>query len=76
MPDINSVVAICDNGSQAKNALKELLKAGFDTKKISIVGDEGTGRMFLICDGPWAFHSNGASHRRSRGRGTKMENAA
>jgi uncharacterized membrane protein len=40
MPDSNSVVAIYESHSQAEEAVRELQKAGFDMKKMSIVGKD------------------------------------
>jgi len=40
MSEKNAVVAIYDSHSQAEEALKELQKAGFDMKKLSIVGKD------------------------------------
>ena len=54
MPEVNSVVAICDNHSQAEKAMMELQESGFDMTKVSIVGDVRTGRVLVVCDGPWA----------------------
>ena len=36
--DKNSVVAVCDSHEQAERAVKDLQKAGFDMKKLSIIG--------------------------------------
>ena len=38
MSETNSVVAIYETHSQAEEAVKELQRAGFDMKKMSIVG--------------------------------------
>jgi uncharacterized membrane protein len=40
MSETNSVVAIYETHSQAEEAVKELQKAGFDMKKMSIVGKD------------------------------------
>jgi uncharacterized membrane protein len=40
MSEKNAVVAIYDSHSQAEEALKELQRAGFDMKKLSIVGKD------------------------------------
>jgi hypothetical protein len=42
MSETNSVVAIYETHSQAEEAVKELQKAGFDMKKVSIVLEELT----------------------------------
>jgi hypothetical protein len=76
MPEVNSVVAICDSHSKAEEVLKELQRDGFDMTKVSIVGDVKTGRVMLVCDGPWAFPVIGFSHPQSRGRGPAMPTAA
>jgi hypothetical protein len=52
MPEVSSVVAICDSRSQAEEAVMELQRAGFDMDKISILGDAKTGRAFVVCDHP------------------------
>jgi hypothetical protein len=64
MPEVNSVVAICDSHSQAEEAVKELQRAGFDMTKVSIVGDVKTGRIMLVCDRPWAFAFIGSTSLR------------
>ncbi len=76
MPEVNSVVAICDSHSQAVKAMKELRRSGVDVKKMSIVGDVKTGRVLLVWDGPWAFPYKGLLSRRARGRGTRIRAAA
>jgi len=76
MPEVNSVVAICDNRSQAKETLKELRKAGFDMSKVSVVGDAKTGKVMLICDGPWAGPIKRLTSRRVRVKGTQTRTAA
>ena len=38
MKDTNAVIAIYDSHSAADDAVKELQKAGFDMKKLSVVG--------------------------------------
>ena len=40
MSETNSVVAIYETHSQAEEAVKELLRSGFDMKKMSIVGKD------------------------------------
>ena len=40
MSESNSVVAIYETHSQAEEAVKELQRAGFDMKKMSIVGKD------------------------------------
>ncbi len=40
MPELNSVVAVYESHSQAEEAVRELQKAGFDMKKMSIVGKD------------------------------------
>ena len=40
MSETNAVVAIYEDHSQAEEALKELQRAGFDMKKLSIVGKD------------------------------------
>ncbi len=40
MPQVNSVVAIYDTHSQAEEAVKDLPRAGYDMKKLSIVGKD------------------------------------
>jgi uncharacterized membrane protein len=40
MSETNAVVAIYESHSQAEDALKELQRAGFDMKKLSIVGKD------------------------------------
>jgi uncharacterized membrane protein len=40
MPEKSAVVAIYESHSQAEEALKELQRAGFDMKKLSIVGKD------------------------------------
>jgi 6-phosphogluconolactonase (cycloisomerase 2 family) len=72
MPEVNSVVAVYDNRSQAEKALKELQRAGVDMTKISIVGNVKTGRVSVICDGPFKVLSN----RRERSKGTRFPTAA
>lgn len=76
MPEVNSVVAVYDNRSQAEEALKELQRAGIDMAKISIVGDAKTGKVSVICDGPWTFQLKRLSKRRARGKRKKMRKAA
>jgi hypothetical protein len=76
MPEVNSVVAICDSHSQAEKAVNELQRAGFDMTKVSIVGDVKTGRVMLVCDGLWTFAFIGSSYRRPRGRDTAIPTAA
>ena len=76
MPEVNSVVAICDNRSQAEKTLEELRMAGFDMKKVSIAGDSKTGKVLLVCDGPWAHRVKNLRSRRARGKRTKIQTAA
>ena len=76
MPEVNSVVAICENRSQAEKAIKELQKAGFDMNKVSVVGDANTGNVMIVCDGPWAEVVKGLSSRRARALGIKIPRAA
>jgi hypothetical protein len=38
MTDPNAVIAVYDNHSAAEDAVRELQKAGFDMKKLSVVG--------------------------------------
>ena len=40
MPDTNAVIAVYDTHSAADEAVKELQKAGFDMKKLSVVGKD------------------------------------
>jgi hypothetical protein len=76
MPEVNSVVAICENRSQAEKAMKELQKAGFDMNKVSVVGDASTGRVMIVCDAPWAQLVKGLSSQRARALGFKISRAA
>lgn len=76
MPEVNSVVAICDNRSQAEETLKELQKAGFDLSKVSAVGNAKTGKVMLVCDGPWNGPIKKLTSRKARGKGTKTRTAA
>jgi hypothetical protein len=64
MAEVVSVVTIHENRRQAEEAVTELQGAGIDRKKISIVCDVKTGRVFVVCDEPW-FHP--ARGLRSRG---------
>lgn len=63
MPEVKSVVAICDGRSAVEEVLADFQAAEFDMKKISIVCDTKTGRVFVVCDGPW-FHLAGGLSRR------------
>jgi hypothetical protein len=74
MPEVNSVVAIYDSRSQAEEAVMELQRAGCDMAKISIVGDAKTGRVFMVCDGPWAHLTRGLSSRRATAFRTRRKN--
>lgn len=76
MPEVNSVVAVCDNRSQAEETLTELQKAGFDITKVSAVGDAKTERVFLICDVPWTHPIKKLTSHQARGKGTKTRTAA
>ena len=76
MPEVNSVVAVCDNRSQATKTMKELEKAGFDMAKVSLVGDAKTGKVFVICDGPFSHRMKDTTSRRAHGKGTKIPTAA
>src|ERR1700728_481271 len=40
MTDTNAVIAVFDTHSTADDAVKELQKAGFDMKKLSVVGKD------------------------------------
>ena len=40
MTDTNAAIAVYDNHSEAEDAVKELQKSGFDTKKLSVVGKD------------------------------------
>jgi Heat induced stress protein YflT domain len=40
MPDVNSIVAVYDTQQAAEAGVRELQKAGFDLRKLSIVGKE------------------------------------
>ncbi len=40
MADTNAVIAVYDNHSAAEEAVKKLQKAGFDMKKLSVVGKD------------------------------------
>ncbi len=40
MSETNAVVAVCETHSQAEKAVKKLQRAGFDMKKMSIVGQD------------------------------------
>jgi hypothetical protein len=40
VPDTNAVIAVYDTHSAADEAVKELQKAGFDMKKLSVVGKD------------------------------------
>ena len=40
MTDTNAAIAVYDNHSAAEGAVKELQKAGFDMKKLSVVGKD------------------------------------
>lgn len=40
MADTNAVIAVYDSHSTADEAVKELQKAGFDMKKLSVVGKD------------------------------------
>lgn len=66
MAEVISVVTIHDNRRQAEEAVSELRWAGFDMTKISIVGDVRTGRVFVVCDGPWFRPVRGLTSRRAR----------
>jgi hypothetical protein len=45
----NAVVAACDNHSQAERAVKELERAGFDLKKLSVVGSQRLPSDDVVC---------------------------
>lgn len=77
MPEVNSVVAICNNRSQAEKTIKELQKAGFDMTRVSIARDSKTGKVLLVCDGPWEHPIKRlTSRRRAHGKRTKIRKAA
>ena len=40
MADTNAVIAVYDNHSAAEDAVKELQRAGFDIKNLSVVGKD------------------------------------
>ena len=42
MRGTNAGIAVYDNHSAAKDPVKELLKSGFDMKKLSVVGEDYT----------------------------------
>ena len=73
MPEVNSVVAIYDSRSQAEDAVTELQGAGYDMTRISIVGDTKTGRVFVVCDGPWFHQITGLSRLQVRARRSKRQ---
>jgi hypothetical protein len=66
MAEVTSFVTIHDNRRQAEEAVTELQGAGFNITKISIVGDVKTGRVFVVCDGPWFRPARGLTSRRAR----------
>jgi hypothetical protein len=45
----NAVVAVCDNHSQAELAVRELERAGFDLKKLSVVGRQHLPGEDVVC---------------------------
>lgn len=76
MPEVNSVVAICNNRSQAEKAMKELQKNGFDMTKVSMARDLKTGKVLLVCDGPWEGPIKKLTSRRAHRKRTKVQKAA
>ena len=76
MPEVNSVVAICNDRSQAEKTMKELQKNGFDMTKVSIASNLKTGKVMLVCDGPWDGPIKKLTSRRTHGKRTKVQKAA
>ncbi|HET7212615.1 MAG TPA: hypothetical protein VFL79_03450 [Terriglobia bacterium] len=66
MPEVSSVVAICDSRSKAEETLADFQAAEFDMTKISLVGDSKTGRVFVVCDDACFRLAGGLSRRPSR----------
>lgn len=76
MPEVNSVVAVCNNRSQAEKTLKELQKNGFDMTKVSVARDVKTGKVLLVCDGPWDGPIKKPTSRQAHRKRTKVQKAA